>query len=46
MVGRVTLDQIRDIAILKKQDLNTDNIEKAMSIIQGTARSMGIQVEK
>jgi len=46
IIGRVTLDQIRDIAILKKQDLNTDNIEKAMSIIQGTARSMGIQVEK
>ena len=43
-VGRVTREQIRQIAETKMPDLNTSSIEKAMSIIEGTARSMGIEV--
>ncbi len=45
-VGKVTKDQIREIAQTKMPDLNTDNIENAMRIIEGTARNMGITVEK
>lgn len=45
-VGKVTLDQVKEIASLKMKDLNTPNIEKAMSIVKGTARSMGIDVEE
>jgi large subunit ribosomal protein L11 len=43
-VGQVTKDQVRDIAKLKLADLNTKNLEKAVKIVEGTARSMGIQV--
>ena len=43
-VGRVTRDQIREIAQTKMQDLNANSIEQAMRIIEGTARSMGIEV--
>ena len=43
-VGRVTRDQIREIALQKMEDLNTQDIEQAMKIIEGTARSMGIEV--
>lgn len=45
VVGKVTLEQIKEIAIIKMNDLNTDNLETALSIIQGTAKSMGITVE-
>jgi large subunit ribosomal protein L11 len=45
VVGSVTLDQVKEIAITKMNDLNTDDIEKAVLIIQGTAKSMGIKVE-
>ena len=45
-VGTVTLEQVKEIATLKMNDLNTDNLEKAILIIQGTAKSMGIKVEK
>ena len=45
-VGSVTKEQIKEIATIKMEDLNTDNMEKAMFIIQGTAKSMGIKVEK
>jgi large subunit ribosomal protein L11 len=45
-VGKVTLEQVREIAVLKLPDLNTPNLEKAMTIIQGTAKSMGIVVEE
>lgn len=45
-VGTVTIAQIKEIATIKMEDLNTDNMEKAMLIIQGTAKSMGIKVEK
>ncbi len=43
-VGTVTRSQLREIAELKLPDLNTRDVEKAMRIIEGTARSMGIQV--
>ncbi len=43
-VGEVTRKQIEDIAKLKMEDLNAYNLEKAMRIIEGTARSMGIQI--
>ncbi len=43
-VGNVSLDQVKEIAIIKMNDLNTDNIEKAISIIKGTAKNMGIKV--
>jgi large subunit ribosomal protein L11 len=45
-VGKVTKAQIREIAELKLKDLNANEIEAAMKIIEGTARSMGIEVEK
>ncbi len=44
MVGKVTWDQVREIAQTKMQDLNTDDVDEAMKIIAGTARSMGITV--
>ena len=44
VVGTVTLEQVKEIAITKMADLNTDSIEKAILIIQGTAKSMGIKV--
>ncbi len=43
-VGTVTGDQIRKIAEAKMQDLNATDIEAAAKIIEGTARSMGINV--
>jgi large subunit ribosomal protein L11 len=43
-VGRVTQQQLREIAELKMPDLNANDIEHAMRIIAGTARSMGIEV--
>jgi len=43
-VGSVTQNQIREIAQTKLLDLNTTNIESAMRMIEGTARSMGITV--
>jgi len=42
--GTITQAQIRDIAQKKMQDLNADNVEAAMSMVAGSARSMGIQV--
>jgi len=44
-VGKVTQEQLRQIAEMKLQDLNANDIEGAMNIIAGTARSMGITVE-
>jgi large subunit ribosomal protein L11 len=44
-VGKVTRDQIREIATIKMPDLNATSIEGAMAQIEGTARSMGIEVE-
>jgi large subunit ribosomal protein L11 len=43
-VGQVTRDQVRQIAELKMRDLNAHDVEMAMRQIEGTARSMGIEV--
>ena len=43
-VGRVTRDQVRQIAEFKMPDLNANSVEAAMRIIEGTARSAGIEV--
>ena len=43
-VGRVTRDQVRQIAETKMPDLNVNDIEAGMKVIEGTARSMGIEV--
>lgn len=45
-VGKVTLDQVKDIAKMKMKDLNTTKMEKAIEVVKGTARSMGIEVEE
>ena len=44
-VGTVTKDQVREIAETKMVDLNANDVEAAMLMIEGTARSMGILVE-
>ncbi|MDZ4655846.1 MAG: 50S ribosomal protein L11 [Coriobacteriia bacterium] len=44
-VASVTRQQVREIAELKLADLNANDIEAAMKIIEGTARSMGVTVE-
>jgi large subunit ribosomal protein L11 len=44
-VGRVTRSQIKEIAEIKMPDLNAIDIEGAMKVVEGTARSMGIVVE-
>jgi large subunit ribosomal protein L11 len=43
-VGRVTREQIREIAQIKMQDLNCYDLEAAIKTIEGTARSMGLEV--
>ena len=44
-VGTVTKEQVRQIAETKMVDLNANDVEAAMKIVEGTARSMGIKVE-
>lgn len=43
-VGQVTRVQVKEIAQLKMKDLNASSVESAMRLVEGTARSMGIQV--
>ncbi|MBA3990658.1 MAG: 50S ribosomal protein L11 [Propionibacteriales bacterium] len=43
-VGRINRDQVREIASTKLPDLNATNVDAAMKIVEGTARSMGITV--
>ena len=43
--GTITVAQLRDIAQKKMKDLNADSVDAAVSMIAGSARSMGIQVE-
>ncbi len=43
-VGKITREQVRQIATTKMPDLNAANIDTAMSMIAGTARSMGVEV--
>ena len=45
-VGRLSRDQVREIAEGKLVDLNANDVDQAMKIIEGTARSMGITVER
>ena len=44
-VASVTKDQVREIAEIKMPDLNANDVEAAMKIVEGTARSMGITVQ-
>ena len=44
-VGSVTLEQVRDIAKVKMEDLNAEDLDMAVNIIKGSAKSMGIKVE-
>jgi large subunit ribosomal protein L11 len=44
-VGKVSKNQVKEIALMKMEDLNAADVEGAMRIIEGTARSMGIVVE-
>ena len=43
-VGKVTMAQVKEIAELKAPDLNSHDVEAAMEMVRGTARSMGIEV--
>jgi len=44
-VGKVSREKVREIAELKMPDLNANDVDAAMKIIEGTARSMGVEVE-
>lgn len=43
--GKITVDQLREIAEYKMPDLNANDVEAAMRIIAGTAKNMGVEVE-
>ena len=45
-IGKISKDTVYEIARNKMKDLNTTDIEKAASIIAGTARSMGVEIEE
>jgi large subunit ribosomal protein L11 len=45
-VGRLSRDQVRQIAETKLEDLNARDVDQAMKVIAGTARSMGVEVER
>ena len=45
-VGKLTKEQVKEIASTKLKDLNTTSLESAMSMVAGTARSMGVTVEE
>jgi large subunit ribosomal protein L11 len=44
-VGSITKDQVREIATTKLPDLNANDVEQAMKIVEGTARSMGVTTD-
>ena len=46
IAGSVTQAQLREIAEVKMQDLNTETVEQAMKIVAGSARSMGLEVQE
>ncbi|RJP45769.1 MAG: 50S ribosomal protein L11 [Armatimonadetes bacterium] len=46
IAGKLTKNQVEEIAKTKMDDLNTKDVEQAAKIVEGAARSMGIQVEK
>ena len=43
--GKITKAQLKEIAERKMEDLNADTVESAMKIIEGSAKSMGIEIE-
>ena len=45
IVGKVTEEQVREIAKVKMEDLNAEDVDAAMHIIRGSAKSMGLKVE-
>ena len=45
-VGKITEEQVKEIALQKMPDLNATTLEAAMKMVKGTARSMGIEVVK
>lgn len=45
-IGKISMDKVKEIAELKMPDLNAANIDTAISMVLGTARSMGIEVDK
>ena len=45
-VGKVTLKQVEEIAKTKMPDLNAQKLDSAMRMVEGTARSMGIEIQK
>jgi len=45
-IGKLTREQVKQIAESKMEDLNANDVEGAMEIVSGTARSMGVEVEK
>lgn len=44
-VGKITKEQLKEIAQRKMPDLNTNDLEKAIKIVEGTAKAMGVEVE-
>ena len=45
-VAKISKDQLKEIAELKMSDLNASSVDSAMNLIAGTARSMGVEIEK
>jgi len=45
-VGKISKEKVKEIAKIKLPDLNTDNLEQAVKVVEGTARQMGLEVEK
>ncbi len=45
-VGKITKEQLREIAQKKMPDLNTDDVDAAMNIIEGTAKNMGVEIKE
>ncbi len=43
--GQITRDQLKKVAQEKMEDLNTDDVEQAMKIIEGTAKNMGLEIK-
>ena len=44
-VARISLEKVKEIAEMKMEDLNSNDIESAIKVISGTARSMGIEIK-
>ncbi|MEK6645324.1 MAG: 50S ribosomal protein L11 [Candidatus Firestonebacteria bacterium] len=44
-IGKISKDKVREIATLKMPDLNANDVDAAISMVEGTARSMGVEVE-